>query len=344
MSTTYQEMKSQYEALKKSLSYLDETYEDLNSVISCGNISKIAFLGCGSSYDIAQSMAQITRTYLQKEACAYPAGDLMLHMERYLPALKGALVVAISRSGSTSELLMTVRKIKKVGSIKVLSIACTEESELSKLSDFTLEMPWAFDESVCQTRTVTCFYAVGLALLAKLGGKKEIIDEINEVVDLGPGYFDRCEKMLRQVAALPWKDVVVLADAELEGIAGEGALAFKEICQIPSNYYHILDVRHGPIVLIRSRTLVIVALSDGNTYEKELVNDILKKGAHVVAFCDRDTELPDEVMKVEFGRDLDHAVRGIPFILICQLLSYYKAVENGTNPDSPDGLDPWIKL
>ena len=48
-------------------------------------------------------------------------------------------------------------------------------------------------------------------------------------------------------------------------------------------------------------------------------------------------------LHIEFP-NVDYTVRGIYFIILNQLLSYYKAIKRGINPDQPEGLDAWINL
>ena len=158
--------------------------------------------------------------------------------------------------------------------------------------------------------------------------------------------MEKYESLFKSVANKNWNNVVVLGDAEVAGIAGEGALAYKEICQVPSNYYHLLDSRHGPFVMIRENSFVIVIMSgQDNTYEVDLVNDLVAKGATVLCYSDLpQPNIHAEVTQVHFGERLHHVARGIPFILIAQLTAYYKAVANGVDPDNPDGLSAWIKL
>ena len=137
---------------------------------------------------------------------------------------------------------------------------------------------------------------------------------------------------------------VVLADAEIEGLAEEGALVFKEVCQLPSSYHHLLDVRHGPMVLIGNQTLVIAAPGKSSELERDLLRDAKAKGAFVVAFTDTATELEQGVMYSFFGQSLTHIAKGIPLIVLCQMIAYFKSLKTGADPDKPTGLDPWISL
>lgn len=346
MSSTYHELKQQYSALKQSIEYIDRVFPTVQSFIENTDLRKVVFLGCGSSFNIAESLASTTQMVLGTPAFAIAAGDLLLHMDRYENFIADSLIVTISRSGSTSEMVLAVNEIKARKHRPVLSLVCTEKSTLSMTSDMNIEMPWAFDASICQTRTVSCLYMAGVLLIAKLAGNDQLERDLHKVVELGPSYMEKYEEVFKNIAEQHWENVVVLGDAEVSGIAAEGALAYKEICQLPSNFYHVLDSRHGPFVMIRKNSFVITILSEqDNQYEADLVNDIVKKGSTVLCYSDLPNHKIDpSVTQVTFGETLQHAARGIPFILIAQMTAYYKAIANGVNPDNPDGLTAWIKL
>ncbi len=88
-----------------------------------------------------------------------------------------------------------------------------------------------------------------IAILA--GGDDGLVGgEIDKAITHGEQYMAQYSALAEQVAERDWNKVVILADSELEGIASEAALAFAEIPQLPANYYHVLDVRHGPMVLV----------------------------------------------------------------------------------------------
>ncbi len=345
MSLTYKEITGQYDALKKTFALFEEREAALKKFVDSGNFPMIAFIGCGSSFSLATSMAVTTQMKLARPAVAIAGGDLVLHIERYRKLLKGALLVAISRSGSTSEILNTAEALKSSDdSVKLLSFTCVENSKLTRKSDLALDMPWAFDESVCQTRTVTNLYLCGALFAAILSGDQSLKTELKEVIFAGDAYLQKSEPALREAAALDWDRAVVLGDAELAGICEEGALTFKEICQLDSNYYHVLDARHGPIVMFKPETLVIVAMSDPeNEYEQKLIRDVLAKGCKVVVYSDLPCGI-ENVINIVFGTKISHISRGIPFILIPQLITYYKSLVTGTDPDKPEGLAPWIEL
>jgi fructoselysine-6-P-deglycase FrlB-like protein len=242
-------------------------------------------------------------------------------------------------------MIMALESLKSEGCrFSAASLTCGEDTPLAAKCDFSLSMPWAFDNSICQTRTVTNFYFAAAYILAKATSNQPLLEDLSCVINGGPEYIKQIEPLADKLSPLPWNHCVVLADAELEGLAEEGALAFKEICQLPSNYYHLLDVRHGPMVLVGENTLVLAVLGAKNELEYNLLLDIQKKGAHIVAFSDVDCKPLDGVHFSVYGNSLSYIARGIPFIVLCQMISYKKSLATGADPDKPTGLDAWIAL
>ena len=342
MDLTYKEMTDSFHALEKTAAYLEEKWGTIEAFLKKQN--RFVFVGCGSSYSIAKSMAALCNMSTGIPAIALAAGDILLHAERYKKAIDGACLVFVSRSGRTSELIMALEALESQGCrLAVASLICADNTPLGAKSDLVLSTPWAFDESVCQTRCVTNFYFAAAYITAKITDNQAALEDLWLLLTAGPAYMDQAEILAKTLAAKPWTHAVVLADAELEGLAEEGSLVFKEVCQLPSNYYHLLDVRHGPMVLIGEKTLVLAALGPQNDLEYNLLRDLRKKGAEVIAFSDVPAELPDISFSC-FGQPLSHAAKGIPFIILCQMIAYYKAKAVGTDPDKPTGLDPWISL
>lgn len=346
MSLTYTEIMSQYAALRKTFEYMSSKKDEIVGFYRSRMPKSLTYTGCGSSYCLCQSGDFSAKVRLGIPSATVAAGDLMLNYKGYGKIFDGTMLVVPSRSGSTSEVLKVVENVKSRFSAPVLSICCVCDSELSKASDFTLELPWAFDESVCQTRSVVNLYTAILLIAAYLSGDAKLEQNIDTAIRIGDEYIKTYENRIRTEAEKEWSDVVILADGEMQGIASEAAIAFTEIAKVPGHYYHVLDVRHGPMVLVNNNTLVIICLTpEGFEYQKDLVNDIMKRGARVVSYS---SMLMEEIqgvnLRITSGVELDNAVRGIPFIYISQALACFKAEAMGINPDKPDGLEAWIKL
>lgn len=346
MYKTKYEMLDQYNALEKTYEYMKSITEAIRDFKRKNVFSSITFIGSGSSYCLCKS-AEISmklRTELKVNSIA--AGDLMLNFEHYRKLISNTLIIVPSRSGQTTEVIEAIKMAKEEQGVYCISICMQKGSELSKVSDLSIELPWAYDESVCQTRTVTNLYAANLYLIGALSDDNLLCEEIAQAIDFGGKHLLQYTEILsRVVKDYSWEYVVSLADSEVEGIADAGALAFKEICQLPSNYHHILDVRHGPAVLIREKTLVIMLATPYKVQlQVDLIHQLNKKGAITVIIDSNKENIYDSDCHVYIPHYKNYSVTGIPYIFVPQVLSYLKAIETGVNPDVPQGLDSWIRL
>lgn len=346
MFKTEKELFSQYEALQKTYEYMSGSSDSIKNFFEKASFKSLTFIGCGSSYSLCKSAASSIafRTGLKTNVIA--AGDLMINFPFYRELVKDTLLFAPTRSGSTSEVIKAVKMAKQEAGALCISVCTKENSELSGLADFNIILPWALDDSVCQTRTVTNLYFANLFLAGLIAGDKILIDELKSTVENGNKYIKKYTGTLKAISdSRTWNKVVVLADAELEGIAEEGALAFKEICQLQSNYYHILDVRHGPAVLIDNKTLVIVACTPfEDSYQKALIMDQKAKGALIVTVSSKEENIWGGDHNITVPAYNNYSAVGVPFIFVPQALAFFKALATGVNPDEPNGLHPWIKL
>ncbi len=346
MYLTEKEIFGQYEALEKTYRYFRENAGRIRKFAAKVKPQSLTWLGCGSSYCLCKSAQVSAGMRLDLPAHAVAAGDLLLNLPSYRKPLKKSLLIAPSRSGETSEVVKAVRQAQKEFKNPCLSICAREKSSLSKLSDLCLEMPWIFDESVCQTRSITNLYAANLLLIATLAKDARLLDEVGAAIKSGPAFVEKYRGVLKELGGeRSWNQVVVLADSELCGIAEAGALSFKEICAAPSNYYHLLDVRHGPIVVIDDWTLVIMACNrNGIDFQKDLLKDLKKKSPLLLTVSHKHGNFWGSDYSLQIPSFKNFGVAGIPFAFIAQAVSLYRAIARGINPDLPSGLAPWIKL
>ncbi|CAK4845590.1 unnamed protein product [Aphanomyces euteiches] len=347
MSITYNEIKQQYAALQQTYDYMNSKREDIVSFIQAQSVASITFLGCGSGYCLSKSAAFSAQLRAGLPSLALAGGDLMLNSKRYQAMLEKTLLVVPSRSGSTSEIIQAIKAAQADKHVPVLSIASVANSSLSQIADFALELPWAYDHSVCQTRNITNLYVANLMISAFIGNDEHLIKDIEAAIQQGEAYMLRVEDAIRETANFEWSKAVLLADGELQGLASEGAIALTEIAKVQAQSHHLLDVRHGPMVTVGPDTLVIALLTkDGSDYQHKLMAEIQSRGAKIIAFGDHTDVVPTAAVDLAIISEtqLDIAAQGIPFIFIPQIVALSYAERHGINPDEPDGLTAWVKL
>ena len=151
--------------------------------------------------------------------------------------------------------------------------------------------------------------------------------------------------VLAEIANLDWDNVVVLADGPICGIAEEGALAFTEISMLTGRYFHLLDYRHGPIVVSGKRTLTLALLRPGEEkLQSAMMKDVIQRGGPVVTISHCTENRYDAAAHIQIPEVGEFAAWGILFIYVAQMTALLKAIALGGNPDQPKGLDAYISL
>lgn len=338
------EIFTQNDSLLRTREQLFRQKNELTSLLG-SSYKSIIFMGCGSGYMLSRGAAEMFSVHTDKKAVALAGGEVMMHPEKYKDLFEDSLVVITSRSGETSEVAYSLTEMKKLASFKILGILSKEECTLRPMTDLSVLLPWTYDNSVCQTRNISNFYYSLSMLLAFYNGDEALADSFSAYLDVQAEFIGKLEADCKKIAELSWESVTVLADGEVCGIASEGGLAFTEIAILPGDYSNILDYRHGPIVLVNEKKLMIVLLNKKtDAHQKKLVSDLKARNGYVITLGLGNKEF--------WGSDyhvcLDYLDRfeawGLPYINLCQVLAFSKAVATGHDPDAPEGLNPFVKF
>lgn len=189
--------------------------------------ARIAVVGCGTSWFIAQSYAALRENAGLGETDAFAASEAFI--DRDYDA-----VVALTRSGTTTEVLELVEKIK--GRIPVVGVIGDPTSPLVSLVDETVLLPFADEKSVVQTR----FATTALALFrASLG--EDLTSAIDDARGVLAGVDDDGLRDADQYSFLGRGWTI--------GLAHEAALKMRESSQSWTESYPSMDYRHGPIAI-----------------------------------------------------------------------------------------------
>lgn len=340
MYLTEKEINLEFESIGRSVWQTLEHRESIKAAFD--GKRRCWFVGSGSSFCLAKSAASLMLLRCGIDSYAVAAGDLMLHFEKYEQVLQESVVVFLSRSGSTTEVIEAAKLIKSKLASDCVSICAKSVSELNSFCGLNICIPWAFDDSVCQTKTVGSLYACIAAITAVVCGDDELLGQLSKLPESEKDFRAFIEPIVREVAEAGWEHVVVLADSELFGLMEEGALAYKEICQLNSNCYNVLDVRHGPMVMINENSFVVLLLDKPGKVTDDLIADIKAKGALCAVFSSESrSTAANEAIALPCQ---DPAVSGIYALYFLQLVALHKALHEGINPDEPDGLSAWVKI
>lgn len=345
MYLTEKEIMSQHEALLQTVAYVTGKAEETKTFFKKNTSRKFVLLGCGSSYMLAKSGERFLSACENTSAVAIAGGDYLIHEEYYKETIKDSIIILLSRSGQTSEIVRSVKNIKEKYGNPVISLSMKDDNDVMPYSDLDYTMDWCYDKSVCQTRTVTNLYTALLMLTGIYSEDNSLLEEISNAVNRNEEYKETYRPILKEIAQKDWDNAIILADGPVTGIGEEGALAYTEISMLSGKCFNMLDYRHGPMVLNNEKTLTVVLLSDvEDKLQGDMVADLKTHGGVIVTVSTGKENKYDVDAHICIGDIKDFRVYGIPFIYVMQMSAYEKAILLDRNPDAPTGLDAFITL
>lgn len=299
----------------------DKVFNKVKDKISLPN--RILYLGCGSSHFLSKLLAMVTNMH-GGLGIALPCSEFLYSKETY-PIGEVELAVGISRSGETTEILLALEKIN----VKKLGIT-TRESSLTRMCDYSLVVP-AIEESVVMTHSFTSFYFAYLQLLRYSYGLPPLnAGEISKATEKSLEY----ERYIREIVeSFDFQNIIFLGSGLLYPVALEASLKMKEMSIFWSEAYPTFEVRHGFKAIADEKTLVVLMVEEPFEWHEKLVKEFKNQGAKVLVISNSPQDLGQDY-SIELPR-LSKDANPIPYLPIVQLLSYYKAVSRGLNPDNP---------
>jgi glucosamine--fructose-6-phosphate aminotransferase (isomerizing) len=305
---------------------------------------QVIFTGCGSTYYLSIWAARSLQSLKGGFARPLPSSEIMLYPGNWIVKNKKSLLVAVSRSGSTSETIQAVTAFKKASGGDVIGITCYPESELAKTADLVLNVPAGQETSIAQTRSFTSMMlAVSFLISSQVPGQigKYLNNKMKQA-------FRDYERLVQEIGqANTFERFFFLGSGARYGLACEAMLKLKEMSLTYSEAYHFLEFRHGPMSMIDNKTIVVGLLgSDNLDYEMAVLSDMKKLGAQILAVTPHGIDFTGQ--PVDYGISINAESRipwiDVLYLPLLQLLACARSVRNGLNPDQPENLNAVVIL
>lgn len=306
------------------------------------------FVGCGSSYNIAQVAAASWRALSGQAARALPASEILLCPESALPRSGEIQPVLISRSGWTSEVLQAGKLLQRNYGAAPLGVVCAEDSPLEKMSAATLLLAEANDQSTAVTRAFTAPVLALQALAAGFSGKAPVEEMIPDLAARTEQHLETLPGQVEEfIRGHEFDHHIFLGQGLYYGIAQEAMLKVMEMSCSSAQALHTLELRHGPRAVIKPRLLAAFFLSEaGYEREREVLEETKGLGAATLVVtnrADERTRMAADLL-VELGLDVPEFLRPAAAVIPGQLLGYYLSKKNGLDADRPPHLSRVVSL
>ncbi len=335
-------------ALRQTLVTLLDKYLKLAAMIIQG-ASNIYVIGNGTSLHAGYASAYYFSDIAGVNIEVISAAEFPYYALKHVRT--GTVVIAISQSGETSDVIHSVKEAKRHGAV-IIGITNVVGSRLTLESNVYLPIGAGPEIAVPATKTFTSTLAAILILAAYTGlytGRieqsdlrqiyKDIEQTANKLSDLMNKFEKKIEEIIKQ--EINWSNVYVSSSGINYPIALEGALKLKETAIIHSEGIQLGELRHGPLVLLKPGFPIILI----EPYEEEALelyrkvrDEAINRGAYLLKIASRDTEVTSKSESVIETINVPKHVTPIVNIIPLQLLAYKLGVKYGRPIDTPPGL------
>jgi len=327
---------------------LKEIYEQPETILKAGektgdaiektvdyirHAKNIYITGSGTSYNSALIAKQILSKYAKIKAEPIISSEL-----QFSPDIleEDSILIAISQSGESADVLDAVRIAKKVN-CKIISIVNLLTSSLARKADVVIGMNCGPEIGVAATKSFTSQLVILYKIVQKLSNNKITInfEKFSESILKILENITKIQQIAKELKNI--SDIYILGRGINYPIAIEAALKLKELTYIHAEGIPGGELKHGPLALMDSDVFVIIINPNDSTYADTLTSarEIKVRGAKIIGVSDIESEIYDYWIEIP---KIDEVLYPISEIIPIQLLSYYAALEKETDPDYPRNL------
>ena len=310
-------------------------FSDLANLLNKSEIKSVLVLARGTSDNAAHFLKYLIETKLGLPVGLTSPSSVTIYKTKL--NLKNTLVVAISQSGQSTDLIEYAKAAQTSGALLV-AMTNDESSPLAKSADFHISLLAGKELAVAATKSYAAQLLCSLLLVQTwLGDGATLTSIISEADRL----VSDENLVTKAIAAAKFRDgeIVVLGRGFSYPNAREAALKIQETSKISVQGLSIADYMHGPISALTAKTLVFI-MAPKNFPLSSLKDDLAKirsNSPKIIWIGSGELALPTEI--VISGSDCGSEIyESIVDSIALQRFALEFARKNGLDPDSPAGL------
>ena len=257
------------------------------------------------------------------------------------PVLKNALVIGISQSGKSPDIVSVLEEGKRQG---CLTISITNEltSPLAQVSDFVLDVHSGPEKAVAATKTYTGELVTVAMLSAALRGNQKQWGELDKL----PAWMRETLKQNDFIAQAAQRyryidQTVVLGRGFNYATAFEWALKMKELTYIIAEPYSSADFAHGPIAMVESGYPVFAVAAKGKVFNSmlQMLHRLREQiSAELVVISNDKKALSLAQVPLRIPAETPEWLSPMVSILPAQLFAYHLTLAKGFNTEQPRSI------
>jgi len=256
------------------------------------------------------------------------------------PRMTGALIVGISQSGQSPDIIAVLEEGKRQGR-PTLAITNDGASPLAAMADHVVELHASPERSVAATKTYTAQLAVMALFAALWSGDQDLLAGLQSLPQALEATLQKAPEIAQRAERYRYMDrCVVIGRGYNYATAFELALKLEELTYVMASSYSSADIRHGPIATIDKGLPVILIMPAGATFDDmlDLAGDLQRREAELLVISESAQALSLAKTMLPIAASVPEWLSPIPAIIPGQLLALHLALTKGVDPDVPRGL------
>lgn len=256
------------------------------------------------------------------------------------PRLEGSLVIGISQSGASPDIVSVVEEGRRQGAL-TLAITNTPGSALADAAEDTIQLHAGEEQSVAATKTYTTSLVAVAALSAALAQDEERARALGKIPDVAQQVLEGAERVLNAVERYRYMEsCVVVGRGYNYATAYEIALKMKELTYTLADPYSAADFQHGPVALVEHGFPVMAIVPEGTIAEEMtgLVVQMRERQTETIVISPLDEALSLAHTPLSLPPGIPEWLSPIVSVIPGQVFALGLAVAKGLDPDHPRGL------
>jgi len=342
---TLNEIYNQPQACEQTLASADARQRILAALGPLQQYTEIVLTGCGSSYNLAKCASFAWSAILGRPVRAIASSELMGFPEVYLGAGARPLVLAISRTGGTTEVQLAVERMRSEYKARALAITGQPDSAVGAVCDAEIAFTECHEESIVMTQAFTCMLT-GLYLLADGAAGWRNRSGLSLIPCLISASVERYAETLQRIAEDGHtREFVYLGSGVMKGLSDECSLKMTEMALSPTTSHRSLEFRHGPkAALDEGSQVVIFPVAAELPHLETLLSEIRATEAQALIITTEGNFDSSGSGSLRLGAELSEFLRPALYAHIGQLLACWRSLSKGLNPNSPRHLARTVLL
>lgn len=257
------------------------------------------------------------------------------------PRLDGALVIGISQSGQSPDIVSVVEEGHRQGCL-TLAITNASDSPLARSADLVLDIQAGVEKAVAASKTYTNELMAIAMLSAALSENGPQWHDLENVSVWAKKTLHQDEPITRMVERYRYmRQCVVLGRGFNYCTAFEWALKLKELTYTVAEPYSSADFQHGPIAMVEGGFPVLAITPQGKVFDTMLeMLDRLRgdQKAELVVISNEKRALSLAQSPILLPGGIPEWLTPIVGIIPAQLFAYHLARAKGVNPEEPRSI------